>query len=209
MYNKGTQSIYHIRKALSMKNNNTKPSNVQTKNATEDLQKSVDAASRFLDRFGVVKLVAYFSAGGVTAKVARKLADGTGADLFEIKPETPYTADDLNWRNSKSHSSIEMEDRSSRPAIAEKLDNMADYDVVFVGFPVWWYREPSIIDTFMEQYDFTGKTVIPFATSGSSGIGDSGRNMQELAKGAVVVEGKRFSALVTENKLAAWAKEWV
>ena len=86
---------------------------------------------------------------------------------------------------------------------------MADYDVVFVGFPVWWYREPSIIDTFMEQYDFTGKTVIPFATSGSSGIGDSGRNMQELAKGAVVVEGKRFSALVTENKLAAWAKEWV
>ena len=209
MYNKGTQSIYHIRKALSMKNNNTKPSNVQTKNATEDLQKSVDAASRFLDRFGVVKLVAYFSAGGVTAKVARKLADGTGADLFEIKPEIPYTADDLNWRNSKSRSSIEMEDRSSRPAIAEKLDNMADYDVVFVGFPVWWYREPSIIDTFMEQYDFTGKTVIPFATSGSSGIGDSGRNMQELAKGAVVVEGKRFSALVTENKLAAWAKEWV
>lgn len=192
-----------------MKNNNTKPSNVQTKNATEDLQKSVDAASRFLDRFGVVKLVAYFSAGGVTAKVARKLADGTGADLFEIKPEIPYTADDLNWRNSKSRSSIEMEDRSSRPAIAEKLDNMADYDVVFVGFPVWWYREPSIIDTFMEQYDFTGKTVIPFATSGSSGIGDSGRNMQELAKGAVVVEGKRFSALVTENKLAAWAKEWV
>ena len=209
MYNKGTQSIYHIRKALSMKNNNTKPSNVQTKNATEDLQKSVDAASRFLDRFGVVRLVAYFSAGGVTAKVARKLADGTGADLFEIKPEIPYTADDLNWRNSKSRSSIEMEDRSSRPAIAEKLDNMADYDVVFVGFPVWWYREPSIIDTFMEQYDFTGKTVIPFATSGSSGIGDSGRNMQELAKGAVVVEGKRFSALVTENKLAAWAKEWV
>ena len=192
-----------------MKNNNTKPSNVQTKNATEDLQKSVDAASRFLDRFGVVRLVAYFSAGGVTAKVARKLADGTGADLFEIKPEIPYTADDLNWRNSKSRSSIEMEDRSSRPAIAEKLDNMADYDVVFVGFPVWWYREPSIIDTFMEQYDFTGKTVIPFATSGSSGIGDSGRNMQELAKGAVVVEGKRFSALVTENKLAAWAKEWV
>ena len=153
--------------------------------------------------------MAYFSAGGVTAKVARKLADGTGADLFEIKPEIPYTADDLNWRNSKSRSSIEMEDRSSRPAIAEKLDNMADYDVVFVGFPVWWYREPSIIDTFMEQYDFTGKTVIPFATSGSSGIGDSGRNMQELAKGTVVVEGKRFSALVTENKLAAWAKEWV
>ena len=145
----------------------------------------------------------------MTAKVARKLADGTGADLFEIKPEIPYTADDLNWRNSKSRSSIEMEDRSSRPAIAEKLDNMADYDVVFVGFPVWWYREPSIIDTFMEQYDFTGKTVIPFATSGSSGIGDSGRNMQELAKGTVVVEGKRFSALVTENKLAAWAKEWV
>ena len=142
-------------------------------------------------------LVAYFSASGVTAGVAKKLAAGTGADLFEIRPETPYTEADLNWQDAGSRSSVEMKDRSSRPAILEKKDNMADYDVIFVGFPVWWYREPSIIDTFMEQYDFSGKTVVPFATSGSSGIGDCGRNMQALAKGAKVAVGKRFAGSVS------------
>ncbi|MBQ6781977.1 MAG: NAD(P)H-dependent oxidoreductase [Treponema sp.] len=154
-------------------------------------------------------LVAYFSASGVTAKMAKKLADGIGADLFEIKPEVPYTRADLNWNNSESRSSVEMNDLSSRPAIAEKKDNMADYDVVFVGFPVWWYREPSIIDTFMEQYDFSGKTIVPFATSGMSPIGDSGRNMQALAPKAKVAEGKRFSNSVSEKELADWAKAWL
>ena len=154
-------------------------------------------------------LVAYFSASGVTAKMAKKLADGTGADLFEIKPESPYTSADLDWQNKQSRSSVEMNDRSCRPAIAEKKDNMADYDVVFVGFPVWWYREPSIIDTFMEQYDFSGKTVVPFATSGMSPIGDSGKNMQELAMGAKVVAGKRFGNSVSAEELKAWAQEWV
>lgn len=154
-------------------------------------------------------LVAYFSASGVTAKMAKKLADGTGADLFEIKPETPYTSADLDWQNKQSRSSVEMNDRNCRPAIAEKKDNMADYDVVFVGFPVWWYREPSIIDTFMEQYDFSGKTVVPFATSGMSPIGDLGKNMQELAKGAKVVEGKRFGNSTSADELKAWAQEWV
>ena len=154
-------------------------------------------------------LVAYFSASGVTAKMAEKLARGIGADLFEIKPETPYTNADLDWQNSKSRSSVEMNDRNARPAISEKKDNMAEYDVVFVGFPVWWYREPSIIDTFMEQYDFSGKTVVPFATSGMSGIGESGRNMNALAPGAKVVEGKRFANSVSEGELAGWAKEWL
>ena len=154
-------------------------------------------------------LVAYFSASGVTAKMAEKLARGIGADLFEIKPETPYTNADLDWQNSKSRSSVEMNDRNARPAISEKKDNMAEYDVVFVGFPVWWYREPSIIDTFMEQYDFSGKTVVPFATSGMSGIGESGRNMNALAPGAKVVEGKRFANSVSEGELAGWAKEWM
>lgn len=154
-------------------------------------------------------LVAYFSASGVTAKMAEKLAKGIGADLFEIRPETQYTSADLDWQNSKSRSSVEMNDRNARPAIAEKKDNMAEYDVVFVGFPVWWYREPSIIDTFMEQYDFSGKTVVPFATSGMSGIGESGRNMNALAPGAKVVEGKRFANSVSEGELAGWAKEWL
>ena len=154
-------------------------------------------------------LVAYFSASGVTAGMAKKLAEGIGADLFEIKPEIPYTNADLDWQNSKSRSSVEMNDRSSRPAVAEKKENMADYDVVFVGFPVWWYREPSIIDTFMQQYDFSGKTVVPFATSGMSGIGDSGKNMQALAPGAKVAGGKRFASRVSAGELADWAKEWL
>ena len=153
-------------------------------------------------------LVAYFSASGTTAKVAKKMAEAIGADLFEIKPETPYTGADLNWQNKNSRSSVEMNDRSSRPAIAVKAADMPQYDVVFVGFPVWWYREPSIIDTFMESYDFAGKTVIPFATSGGSGLGDSAANMQKLAKGAKVVDGKRFSGSASAEELKAWAGQW-
>ena len=153
-------------------------------------------------------LVAYFSASGTTAKVAKKMAEAIGADLFEIKPETPYTGADLNWQNKNSRSSVEMNDRSSRPAIAVKAADMPQYDVVFVGFPVWCYREPSIIDTFMESYDFAGKTVIPFATSGGSGLGDSAANMQKLAKGAKVVNGKRFSGSASAEELKAWAGQW-
>ena len=153
-------------------------------------------------------LVAYFSASGTTAKVAKKMAEAIGADLFEIKPEKPYTGADLNWQNKNSRSSVEMNDRSSRPAIAVKAADMPQYDVVFVGFPVWWYREPSIIDTFMESYDFAGKTVIPFATSGGSGLGDSAANMQKLAKGAKVVDGKRFSGNASAEELKAWAGQW-
>ena len=154
-------------------------------------------------------LIAYFSASGVTAKMAEKLAAVTGADLFEIKPEVPYTKADLNWMNKKSRSSIEMEDRNCRPAIASRVENMDQYDIVFVGFPVWWYREPSIIDTFMESYNFTDKTVVPFATSGMSPVGDSGKNMQELAPGAKVEAGKRFPNSVKESELKNWAKEWI
>ena len=153
-------------------------------------------------------LVAYFSASGTTAKVAQKMAEAIGADLFEIKPETPYTSADLNWQNKNSRSSVEMNDCSSRPAIGIKVADMAQYSVVFVGFPVWWYREPSIIDTFMESYDFAGKTVIPFATSGGSGLGDSAANMQKLAKGAKVVNGKRFSAGASADELKSWASQW-
>ena len=154
-------------------------------------------------------LVAYFSASGVTAAVAKKLAAVVGADLFEIQPEQLYTDDDLNWQNSRSRSSVEMNDRSCRPAIASAVENMTQYDAVFVGFPVWWYREPSIIDTFMEAYDFSGKKVVPFCTSGGSGLGDSAQNMQALAPGATVVNGKRFSSSVSESELKAWAESVV
>ncbi len=154
-------------------------------------------------------LVAYFSATGTTAGVAEKLAQVTGGDLFEIKPEQPYTGADLNWRDKQSRSSVEMDDMSSRPAIASRVADMSQYDVVFVGFPIWWYREPSIIDTFMEAYDFTGKTVVPFATSGGSGMGKSGEIMQKLAPQAKVLEGKRFPSNVSETELKQWADEWL
>ena len=154
-------------------------------------------------------LVAYFSASGVTAKVAEKMAGAIGADLYEIKPEQTYTDADLNWQDKQSRSSVEMNDRSSRPAIGNKVENMEHYDTVFVGFPIWWYREPSIIDTFMEAYNFDGKTVIPFATSGGSGLGDSAKNMQKLANGAKVIDGKRFGSGASADELGAWAKEYM
>lgn len=154
-------------------------------------------------------LVAYFSASGVTAGLAERLAKAAGADLFEIAPEVPYTKADLNWMDKKSRSTVEMNDRSCRPAIGSKVENMDQYETVFVGFPIWWYREPSIIDTFMESYDFTGKTVIPFATSGGSGLGDSAENMQALAPKAKVTDGNRFPGRASEPELKAWAERYL
>lgn len=154
-------------------------------------------------------LVAYFSASGVTKAVAERLAKEIQADLFEIQPEIPYTSADLDWQNSRSRSSVEMNDRSCRPAIRNKAADMQQYNAVFVGFPIWWYREPSIINTFMEAYDFSGVTIIPFATSGGSGLGDSGKNIASLAKGAKVAEGKRFFANAPGRELSAWAGKWL
>ena len=152
-------------------------------------------------------LVAYFSATGTTAGVAEKLANAINADLFEIKPEQPYTSEDLNWQNDQSRTSVEMGDRNSRPQIASKIEDISQYNIVFVGSPIWWGREPSIMDTFIESYDFTGKTVIPFVTSGSSDIGDYGANLQALSPNAKVLTGKRFPANVTEEELKTWANE--
>jgi len=151
-------------------------------------------------------LVAYFSASGVTKKLAENLAKVAGADLFEIVPEQIYTSADLNWMDKKSRSSVEMNDRSARPAISGRVDDLKQYSHVFVGFPVWWYREPSIIDTFMESYDWDGITVIPFCTSGGSGIGDAGKNMEALGKGSKVLVGKRLSSGASEAELGAWIK---
>ena len=134
-------------------------------------------------------LVAYFSATGTTERAAQALAEATGADLFEIEAAEPYTAADLNWNNSSSRSSLEMNDDAARPAIAQKVSDLEAYDTVFVGFPVWWYIEPRIIDTFLESYDFTGKTIIPFATSGGSGLGEAPARMSAICPGATVKRG--------------------
>ena len=150
-------------------------------------------------------LVTYFSASGVTAKVAEKLAAATNAGLYEIKPAELYTDADLNWMDKKSRSTLEMSDLNARPALADTDAPVADADVIFVGFPVWWYREPSIVDTFLEAYDFTGKTIIPFATSGSSGLGQTAERMQGLVPNAKVLDGARLERTVTEDELKAWA----
>lgn len=152
------------------------------------------------------KLVAYFSASGVTAKVAEKLSEAIGADLYAIEPEVPYTKADLDWMDKKSRSTIEMNNPTSRPAIAGKRDNMNDYDTVFVGFPIWWYVAPTIINTFLESYDLTGKTIIPFATSGGSDMGKTNEKLLPSCKGAKLLDGKVFKASVSGADLAKWAE---
>lgn len=152
-------------------------------------------------------LVAYFSASGVTAAAAKKLAAAVGADLFEIKPACPYTDADLNWMDKQSRSTREMNDPASRPAIAEKAANMEQYQVVFVGFPIWWYVAPTIINTFLESYDFSGKTVIPFATSGGSGLGRTNERLRPSCPGAVLAEGKMLNGHLSESMMKQWAKD--
>lgn len=152
------------------------------------------------------KLVAYFSASGVTAKLAESLSEAIGADLYEIEPKIPYTKADLDWMDKQSRSTIEMNDPSSRPAIKEERDNMDDYDTVFVGFPIWWYVAPTIINTFLESYDLTGKTIIPFATSGGSGMGKTNEKLQPSCSGARLLEGKVLRASTSKADLAAWVQ---
>lgn len=153
------------------------------------------------------KLVAYFSASGVTAKVAKTLASAIDADLHEILPVQKYTSADLNWTNKKSRSSVEMNDKSFRPAIANQVENMEQYDVIYVGFPIWWYVAPTIINTFLESYNLEGKVIVPFATSGSSGMGGTNADLKDSCKGAELKEGRRFSSNARAEELKAWAEK--
>ena len=153
-------------------------------------------------------LVAYFSASGTTKMVANRLAGAIGADLFEIEPKIPYSNQDLDWTNKNSRSSLEMNDRSSRPEVAKKVANMEQYDKIFVGFPIWWYVAPTIVNSFLEQYDLSGKTIVPFATSGGSGMGETNKHLAPSCKGAVLKDGKRFATYVSEEGLKAWASQF-
>ena len=150
-------------------------------------------------------LVAYFSASGTTKGVARQLAEVAGADLHEIKPEQPYTEADLDWQDKQSRSSVEMQDKHSRPAITAKLQNMKDYDVVYVGFPIWWYTCPTIINTFMEAYDFQGKTIIPFATSGGNSIKKACADLKAAYPGLIWKEGKLLNR-ASKTELQKWVE---
>lgn len=151
------------------------------------------------------KLVAYFSASGVTGSVAKKLAEAVNADIYEIRPKVPYTSADLSWNNSDSRSSIEMRDKSSRPELADRNAKIEGHDVIFLGFPIWWYVAPTIINTFLEAYDFSGKTIILFATSGGSGFGKAVESLQVSAPNAAIREGKVFNRRVTIEELKKWA----
>ena len=150
-------------------------------------------------------LVAYFSASGETARLAKTLADVTGGDLFKIRPQTAYTAADLDWNNAKSRSSVEMNDPKSRPPMAE-VPQLAGYDTVFVGFPIWWYQAPRIIETFLESYDFSGKTVIPFATSGGSGMGGEDVLRSACSKRTKWLPGKRLSSRESMASVQKWVE---
>ena len=154
------------------------------------------------------KLVAYFSASGVTAKVAERLSESIGADLHEITPKVRYTDADLDWRDKTSRSSIEMSNPASRPEIERIRDNMKDYDTIYLGFPIWWYIAPTIINTFLESYDLTGKTIVPFATSGGSGMGKTNELLLPSCPGAILAEGCVFKADISKQELVAWAEQW-
>ena len=151
------------------------------------------------------KLVAYFSASGVTAKVAEMLADAIGADIHEIRPKVPYTKADLNWMNKKSRSSIEMNDKTIRPEIAESNVQIDNYDVIFLGFPIWWYVAPTIINTFLEKYDFSGKKIILFATSGGSKFGKTVEELKvSVSADTEIIEGKLLNGRQSIASIKAW-----
>lgn len=149
-------------------------------------------------------LVAFFSCSGITKSAAGQLAAAAGADLYEIRPQEPYSSADLDWNDRNSRSSREMRDPASRPAIAGKVSRMEQYDLVLVGFPVWWYIAPTIVNTFLESYDFAGKTVVPFATSGGSGIANCEKNLRKTYPGIAWGSGKLLNGRITEEAVAAW-----
>lgn len=153
------------------------------------------------------KLVAYFSASGVTGKVAKDLAEAAGADLYEIKPAEPYSKEDLNWNNRESRSSLEMNNKVSRPPLADKDAGIEKYDVIFLGFPIWWYTAPRIINTFLESYDFSGRQIILFATSGGSGFGKTKDDLKvSISKQATIMEGGLLNGKQTKESLKSWVK---
>lgn len=151
------------------------------------------------------RLVTYFSATGITARVANRLADAIDADVFEIRPAQVYSKEDLNWWEKDSRSTIEMNDPTSRPEIAKRRDNLAEYDVIYVGFPIWWNVAPRIINSFLESYDFAGKVIIPFATSGGSNADKVNESIKDSCTGAELKEAKLLSADSTLADLSAWA----
>ena len=177
-------------------------------NANQNNANAGEGNTAAADNTAKTTLVAYFSASPehITAKVAKTLAEATDADLFEIVPEQIYSVEDLDWRNEQSRSTIEMKDSTARPAVASKVENMAQYNTIYVGFPIWWYTAPRIVNTFLEQYDLTGKTIIPFATSGGSDMGKSGEDLQKASAPNAnwILPGKVLNGNPPVDSLKVW-----
>lgn len=184
---------------------NTEGEAVQTTPAEENTTAAKPAEETQSEESNAPKiLVAYFSATGTTKGVAQTAAEVMGADIYEIVPETPYTSDDLNYNDNDSRSTKEMNDKSSRPAISGSVADMDQYDIVFIGYPIWWGDAPRIVSTFMESYDFSGKTVVPFCTSGGSGVGSSGKNLEALTSGADFKQGQRLAGRASRDEVVNW-----
>jgi flavodoxin len=177
---------------------------ISTEMETGDVSESQPEETDIPDVQEKTVLVAYFSATGTTEGVAEQIANGLNADIYEIVPEEPYTDADLDYSNNNSRATVEMNDPDARPAISGGVENMEQYDIVFIGYPIWWGEAPRIINTFVVSYDFTGKTIVPFCTSGSSGIGSSAANLEQLTSGAQWLSGERFSGNDSQDAVMEW-----
>lgn len=185
----------------------TEDTSVESKADTESAENGTDMENT--DNQDVQNhkaLVAYFSATGTTKGVAEHIANGLNADIYEIVPEEPYTDADLDYNDNNSRTTIEMNDPDARPAISGSVENMEQYDIVFIGYPIWWYVAPTIINTFLESYDFSGKTIVPFATSGGSGMGSTNEKLAPSCPGAILMKGKMLNGLLSQEELKAWVK---
>lgn len=176
--------------------------NADISDSSQTVSDNVSSAPE--DSDGTNILVAYFSATNTTEGVANTIADCLNADLYEITPEQPYTAGDLDYHNDKSRSTIEMNDPDSRPAISGSVENMEQYNIVFIGYPIWWGEAPRILCTFVESYDFSGKTIVPFCTSGGSGVGSSSINLEKLTSGATWLSGTQLNGSASKDSIAKW-----
>ena len=171
---------------------------------SDETESTEPASETETEAEGTKVLVAYFSATGTTEGVAEHIANGLSADIYEIVPEDPYTDADLDYNDNNSRTTIEMNDSSARPTVSGSVENMEQYDIVFIGYPIWWGEAPRIVSTFMESYDFSGKTIVPFCTSGGSGVGSSASNLEELTSGATWLDGQRLNGSDSQDTVMEW-----
>lgn len=197
-------SIFMIVSLAACGTESTEPEETETIDDSGQTVTEEETADTEIEAEGTKVLVAYFSATGTTEGVAEHIANGLNADIYEIVPEDPYTDADLNYNDNNSRTTIEMNDPSARPAISSSVDNMDQYDVVFLGYPVWWGEAPRIVSTFMESYDFSGKTIVPFCTSGGSGMGSSATNLEQLISGATWLDGQRLNGSDSQDTVMEW-----